>query len=262
MFSLQPLLLTTQCSQKASFLGDSNFPYSIAAYKEGKTLQLYQDLYEKYTTFGLSYPTDRPRAIAGLEKRLMDALECAGGYGIFQSKKLDEDSHFHRNLLWHRQRSKPTLKRLKFELHQGEVPSWSWMAFEGEIRYMNVPFGDIERAGDIVSPFETLTVGKLYPDIYPTRPAELQAPVYALAVENPDEVILDEPHRELARPLECVIVGKSKTLTNDQQTYYALIVHALRKEDGELDIYERVGVAYLKMKEIRLDQSGKCVRIR
>ena len=252
---MRRLLLTTHYSPKASFLGDSNFPHSVDAYKEGKTLQLYQDLYERYTTLGLSYPTDRPRAIAGLEKRLMDALRSAGGYGIFQS-------NFHRNLLWHRQRSKTTLKRIEFEPYQDKIPSWSWMAFEGEIRYMNVPFGDIERAVDIVSPFENLTIGMSYSDTSPASAAQLQVPVYNLAVEDPSELILDEPDRKLTRPFECVIIGNSKKIRDEQQTYYALIVCKLGKEEGALSIYERVGVAYLKTKEIQLGQSGKRVQIR
>ncbi|KAJ2897376.1 HET-domain-containing protein [Zalerion maritima] len=63
--------------------------------------------------------------------------------------------------LWRRQWPKPTLKRIDFKRDGYKVPSWSWMALEGEIRYMNVAFGDIKRADDIVSPIENIPIGSL-----------------------------------------------------------------------------------------------------
>ena len=248
-------------SRKAAFLGDSDFPHSVHAFKEGMTLQLYQNLYERYSTLGLSYLTDRPRAIAGLEKRLMKALGSCGGYGIFQSKDENRD-YFHRGLLW--QRSGTTLKRIDFK-SADMVPSWSWMAFDGEIRYMNVPLGNIEKAEDLVSPFERTEPGTLYTDLSPTKRAELRAPVRTLAVPKPSWLILDEPEspdRPVARPLKCVIVGKSRKSTgNGDRTNYALIVSLLRIE-GKVEIYERAGVAYLATSEILPEQDKKYVRIR
>jgi hypothetical protein len=95
-------------------------------------IQLYQDLYERYSNLALSVKTDRPIAIKGLETRLIRTFETVGGYGIF-------DLYLHRGLLW--QRSGDTLDRIT---SRGErVPSWSWMAYEGGIRYMDVPLGGV-----------------------------------------------------------------------------------------------------------------------
>jgi hypothetical protein len=224
------------------------------------TLQLYQSLYERYSTLGLSYLTDRPRAIAGLEKRLMKALDSSGGYGIFQPKD-KKNNYFHRGLLW--QRSGAKLKRIEFKAEE-QVPSWSWMAFDGGIWYRNVLLGDIEPANDIVSPFAGIEPGKSYTDLTSGKLAELQAPIRTLAVPTPARLIFDVPEapdRRLVRPLQCVIVGKSKRLTGDgQRTHYALIVSYLRKEEG-VEIYERAGVAFLTTSEILPEQDTNYARI-
>ncbi|EFQ25722.1 uncharacterized protein GLRG_00866 [Colletotrichum graminicola M1.001] len=241
-------------NRKASFLGDSNFPYSVKSHKQGRQLQHYQGLYERYSTLGLSYDTDRPMAIAGLEKRLMSALESAGGFGVLQA-------NFHRDLLWQRRNSESTLKRIDFgTANHVRIPSWSWMAYSGEIRYMNVPFDDILRADDIQSPFKTLPPGVSYADSDRRGRAELRAPVHTIAVQKPDWLILDEPERPLPRPLSCIIVGKSKHHKSEQPTCYVLVVSLAGKEGNE-DFFERVGVAYLKADEI-VCQEAMVVSIR
>ncbi|KAK1991581.1 hypothetical protein LX36DRAFT_715955 [Colletotrichum falcatum] len=230
-------------NRKASFLGDSNFPYSVKSHKQGMQLQHYQGLYERYSTLGLSYDTDRPMAISGLEKRLMSALESAGGFGVFQT-------NFHRDLLWQRRNSESTLTRIDFgTARHARIPSWSWMAYSGEIRYMNVPFDDLLRADDIQSPFGTLSQGVSYADSDPRGRAELRAPVRAIAVQKPAGLILDEPERELSGPLGCVIVGRSKHHKTEQPTCYVLVVSRAGK-GGDKVFFERVGVAYLKAEEI------------
>ncbi|KAK2025436.1 HET-domain-containing protein [Colletotrichum zoysiae] len=236
-------------NRKASFLGDSNFPYSVKSHKQGRQLQHYQGLYERYSTLGLSYDTDRPMAISGLEKRLMGALESAGGFGVLQA-------NFHRDLLWQRRHSESTLKRINFGAASHlRIPSWSWMAYSGEIRYMNVPFDDILRADDVRSPFETLPQGVSYADPDPRGRAELRAPVHAIAVQKPDWLILDEPERQLARPLGCVIVGRSKRHEGEQPTCYALVVSPAGT-NGDEEFFERVGVAYLKAEEIECREAS------
>jgi hypothetical protein len=138
------------------------------------------------------------------------------------------------------------------------------MAFEGGIRYMNVLPGDIVPANDIISPFGELEPGISYTDSPPEHLAELQAPIRTLAVPTPAHLILDVPegpdHR-LVRPLQCIIVGTSKRVTDDaQRTHYALIVSYVRKE-GEDKIYERAGVAFLTTGELLPPQDERYIRI-
>ncbi|KAE9370986.1 hypothetical protein N431DRAFT_18330 [Stipitochalara longipes BDJ] len=214
-----------------------------------------ENLFERYSTLGLSYATDRPRAIVGLEKRLMTALQSAGGYGIFQP-------NFHRGLLWHRQRSQVALKRIKFE-PQDRVPSWSWLAFDGQIRYMYVPFGETDKAEDIVSPFEGLIPGAQYAEASLGKPAELRAPVrtFKLAGDMKSELILDERDCQLVEPFKCVIVRASKESHGGRRTPYALVISFLGVEVG-VDIYEGAGVASVDAAEIEPLQDREYVRIR
>ncbi|TDZ35281.1 hypothetical protein C8035_v009779 [Colletotrichum spinosum] len=43
----------------------------------------YQDLYRTYSHLALSRDSDRTLAIDGLQKRVLEALDARGGYGIF-----------------------------------------------------------------------------------------------------------------------------------------------------------------------------------
>ncbi|KAK1621820.1 hypothetical protein BDP81DRAFT_511094 [Colletotrichum phormii] len=209
---------TKTANRKAAFLGDSNFPHSVESFKQGRQLQHCHDLYERYSSLGLSYATDKPRAISGLEKRLMTALKSTGGYGVFQS-------NFHRDLLWQRRNMGTTLQRITFPPKE-EVPSWSWMAFDGETRYMDVAFGDIDRA-KILSPFEQSSDGNPTGWTRSSKYTQFKARVNRLIGDNPSRIILDEPDRVLPAPLMCVIVGSSKQHKGGPLRHYALIAENL-----------------------------------
>ena len=107
-------------------------------------IELFEDLYERYSRLSLSYPSDRPIAIKGLEIRLMDTFNTFGGFGIL-------NKYLHRCLLW--QRAGKTLKRIQSFCRDNQVPSWSWMSYDGPISYMIVPFGQASWSEDILSPF-------------------------------------------------------------------------------------------------------------
>ncbi|KAK1676344.1 hypothetical protein BDP55DRAFT_550998 [Colletotrichum godetiae] len=243
---------TKTTNRKAAFLGDSNFPHSVESFKQGRQLQHYHDLYERYSSLSLTYSTDKPRAIAGLEKRLMTALKSTGGYGIFQS-------NLHRDLLWQRRNTGTSLRRIIFQ--PGErVPSWSWMAFEGEISYMNVPFGDISRATDISSPFGSRTNRDSEEAGVLSKRTYFQAPVHTLIGDNLARLILDDPERILPRPLMCVIIGTSRQNISNPPRYFALMVSPVKASEAEKR-YERVGVAYLLEGEVLIGEKAEVVRV-
>ncbi len=79
---------------------------------------------------GLTQPTDRVTAIFGLQSRIERTLDCKGGYGIL-------NCFLHRTLLWQRH---GTEKMERIEYNNLKVPSWSWMAYRGGIKFVNVPF--------------------------------------------------------------------------------------------------------------------------
>lgn len=243
--------LTKTSNSKASFLGDANFPYSMPNYVKGEQIVLFQELFERYSKLALTVDTDRPVAIRGLENRLMRVLKTKGKFGIFEL-------HLRRSLLWERVR--PSLQRIDFskKKEQETVPSWSWMAYNGEIRYMGAPFEGMEWRmwdQDIVSPWKT---GKEDSK----TPLELDVIVRDLtALPSSRQVFLDEPKLNDDRSFKCVIIGSSKDSSQGKgQVYYTLIVTPLAQ--GEANVYERAGVASMHKHHIVLDKSGTKARLR
>jgi hypothetical protein len=236
-------------------------------------IELFQDLYERYSRLDLSYPSDRPFAIKGLEIRLIDTFGTTGGYGIFEL-------YLHRCLLW--KRSGKTLKRLKLFRGDISVPSWSWMAYDGPISYMAVPFGQVLWQRDITSPFAK--DGR--PDVLDNRhensesgvvprPLELEAPVREIVSQRGAELFFDrgsdceESSRDSGResrihtrPLHCVVVAKTKReCSNKRPAYYVLLVaDSTNVNEGRL--YERVGVGILEKHHMAHDRPTKMARIR
>ena len=213
-------------------------------------IELFQSLYERYSRLALSFPSDRPIAIKGLEARLLSTFSTTGGFGIF-------DIYLYRCLLW--QRDSEPLKRIGPGVRGGsQVPSWSWMGYDGAIRYLAVPFAQALWSDDITSPFaksgpseshyeKGITAGTL----------ELKAPVWEITTaQQGGELILDDPSRPPLYPIYCVVMGKSKA---EPRSYYVLLVHAANNDE---DVYERVGVGILDGRHIVLNGAYRMARIR
>lgn len=250
--------MTKMENRKASFLGDANFPRSAETYVKGMRIELFQDLYERYSRLALSFPSDRPIAIKGLETRLIDTFDTTGGYGILEK-------YLHRSLLW--QRSGDSLKRIESFRSGILVPSWSWMAYDGPICYMTAPFGQASWCDDITSPFAK--AGR--PDVLSSQregegiaapTLELEAPVWEISDTQGEEMILDEQRRPLTQPVQCVVVGKSKTEPlNERQVHYVLLVDPAASVNEE-QVYERVGVGVLEWRQIAFGGPRRQARIR
>lgn len=213
-------------------------------------IKFYQSLYEKYSNMELSVRSDRPIAIKGLEKRLIRTLDTVGGYGMLQC-------FWHRCLMW--QRSGDSLKRIQ-EFQDESIPSWSWMAYEGGIKYMDIPFGEVYWENNVISPFiqGSISSGS---DEDVLLPFEIQAQVWDIVGPHDQRLILDEPACIQVEPLRCVILGKNKRSEPDPgQIHYVMIV--TKAGNGEVDAYERVGVAFLERRQIGLDRPEEPIRIR
>ncbi|KAJ4182755.1 hypothetical protein NW755_010252 [Fusarium falciforme] len=144
-------------NRKASFLGDANFPRSASKYAKGLKIELFQDLYVRYSKLALTFPLDRPVAIRGLENRLLNAFDTTGGG--------------------------ESMRRIA---HSGgePVPSWSWMAYDGAIDYVSAPGGQISWSHDIKSPF---SAGSSDPSREHDMAAlALEAPVWSLVNDLPN----------------------------------------------------------------------------
>jgi hypothetical protein len=252
--SLANLSFSTS-SSASSLLGDANFPYSSGPFDEETTIKLWQALYERYTTLTLSYITDRPIAIRGLENRLLRALETHGGYGVLSR-------YLHEGLLWKRKFGQ--LERIAFasqdsdDLIREPVPSWSWMAYAGQIEYMKLGM-DWERwERDIVSPWKYGHSGSDGND----TALELGGRARDMADLPPGaQVFIDDPQHTHEKSFKCVVVGSSKVSSQGiSHKYYVLIVTPLGTEGS--NVYKRVGVAILQHDQIVWDTPVVEARIR
>jgi len=100
---------------------------------------MFQHVFSSYSRLSFTQDTDRPVAIAGIEYRMEAFYETISVYGIVKS-------FFGESVLWQRSGDewmKPLInfkaQKLASWLIKGKrVPSWSWMAYVGEIRYGNI----------------------------------------------------------------------------------------------------------------------------
>lgn len=129
-------------------LGSSQFPLSATvSLSEDRGVPssptIYEDCFTAYSKLSLSFSTDRPLAISALERRLSNFYVHEFAYGI-------SEVHLCRSLLWHRPSRKHWMQRIadpRLGLGAHGVPSWSWMAYRGEISYRLVPPGHVNWAG-------------------------------------------------------------------------------------------------------------------
>lgn len=223
---------------------------------------MFQDLYSKYSRLELSHDTDRPVAIAGIEKHLISSFDVRGGFGV-----LDDGNRglLWRSLLWQRARDAPSgLKRIEFELLKGVAvarippPSWSWMAYKGAIDYLDLPFNEVDwEENDISSRWLRGTGNSWsYSGDSLTCPLELivhgrSFDLQTAKISDKASIVLDDTDRtdELEPFLKCVVLGRLKGQakeSSDARTHYVLLVTPTsRQGGGSPSIYNRVGVGYI-----------------
>jgi len=197
---------------------------------------------------------DRPIAIKGLETRLIRTFGTVGGYGVF-------DCYFHRGLLWQPAERAADAKMpvRRISALRDRVPSWSWMRYEGAIKYLDVPFGDVSWDWGITSPFlSEVGEGDVVSMAHDGRDTvAIQATAFKLADPSVSYNMLDEPFWEMLQTPVCVIVGRSKRPTSDRaRMHYVLLVSLVESRDGP-NIFERVGVGCLQSSEIASQVPGK-----
>lgn len=235
----------------------------------------FRDLYRYYSRLEHSSPEGRPIEIARLEKRLVHSFCVRGGYGIVDDA--GNPGLLRRSLLWCRGSDEPSLQRISFQLEglghwAGKAPpppSWSWMAYQGGIDYLDLSFDPIEWAyRDIESPWSGAAMGAW--DVIGDSAAgrtELKVVVRSIKPggwkETHSQVIYDIPAeaRKFGRGLKCVILGRQRSRGFVQtRTYCVLLViplgsHFGHRRNGEL-CYERVGAGYLCSDLIELEELG------
>lgn len=242
----------------AAFLGDADFPKSALGYFKGGRIVLFQRLYEMYSRLAFTKEQDRSVAISGLEKRLVRDFKTRGGYGVF-------DVYLARGLLWQRPEG-GTLTRICYptDLH---VPSWSWMAYNGPIGYMTIPFSGADWTDDFKSPFNSDTSEeskKYWRRCDCTGTMDLVALARAMIrldqVEMLKRIRFDESTDMDTESLRCVVIGKEKQEGGSRDPmHYVLVIKPLAL-GGSTGDYERVGAGYLQA--VHISETGAWVRIR
>ncbi|KAH8787914.1 heterokaryon incompatibility protein-domain-containing protein [Diaporthe sp. PMI_573] len=252
----------TMNNKLASFLGDSRFPEIGMRSTHGSKILLFQDLYSKYSRLELSHDTDRPVAIAGIEKHLISSFEVRGGFGV-----LDDGDRglLWRSLLWQRGHDAANeLKRIDFQSPKVGTaviispPSWSWMAYKGAIDYLDLPFDGVDWEEDDIR-FRWLSgTGNSwsYSGDCLACPLELTVcgrsfDLRAARASDSASIMLDDPDRtdELEPFLKCVVLGRSKGQaqdSSDARAHYVLLVTPSEPPGGgSSPIYNRAGVGYV-----------------
>jgi hypothetical protein len=115
---------------KQYFLLDPIFPKRLLEAGTERIVDFLNSLFEDYSIRGLTQPTDRIAAIFGLQSRIASTLDCEERWGILKP-------FLHRNLLWQRHGAE---KMERIGYNNPKVPSWSWMAYRGGIKFVHVSF--------------------------------------------------------------------------------------------------------------------------
>ncbi|KAF4464019.1 serine threonine kinase [Fusarium albosuccineum] len=198
-----------QKHRQSQVLGDSDFPSYILPYYKDERIRLVQYIYQFYSGLQLTKPSDRSKAILGLQKRLSRIFDLKQGHGLEATYGIIW-AFFERTLLWQAGTS-GGMARIKYDKIYA-VPSWSWMAYMGKIQYMKIQFSRVNWTGNLQRPFTS-------PDDSSQWDGRLVAHASKLfidTVELSKRSIMDlgdyrfDPVRD-----RCVVVGTSKDKNSD-----------------------------------------------
>ncbi|PMD58641.1 uncharacterized protein K444DRAFT_630355 [Hyaloscypha bicolor E] len=231
--------MTKLFNRKSSFLSDPHFPESAAKYYKGMRIEFFQYIYSKYSglDFSANHEDDRSVALRGLENRMAKVYNVPAWHGILDGEYL------HRSLLWQRDMVKTkSLHEISYE-DDKRVPSWSWMAVMGPIRYMDAPFDWMEWNRDIKTPLGSRSAAQTATDFevpaYNAKPDDNSRSTY----DGGEEV-------DTFEKLKCVIIGWEKTeKATDSKDFYVLLVTPTDPSGSGVD-HKRVGVARMTVDEI------------
>ncbi|KAJ2995203.1 hypothetical protein NUW58_g1344 [Xylaria curta] len=247
--------LSRMRNNQAALLGDPNFPRVATDSSKGGRIRLYELLYKQYSRLQFTRISDRPLAIAGIEQRLIRAFDTQGGYGVF-------NCYFGRGLLWQRDVTVASgaMKPIQFPQSQRyQVPSWSWMAYEGAITFMDLPFGEIEwEEKEVRSPWNppgpilassSRISNKSNSSWYTgdtNGRVDLTVTARDFSLSADTHIVYDRGERPGDRIAKCVIVGRRKSAAevDTQRIHYVLVV-AQKQDAGSKAQYERIGAGSL-----------------
>jgi hypothetical protein len=227
----------------------------IKQYK-GMRILFFEEIYGKYSQLEFTEPQDRSVAMAGIETRLAHPdipVFSNARYGILHDPK--DFSYLPRTLLWRRSNPQIPLNKIDYPKDR-QVPSWSWMAVMGPIRFVNVPFDAVEWYTDLESPFgehdssqQNIATNKSLWAVGGTA--------RDFIADKADDIALDRTMAVLLpRGIKCLVLGTGVDQIGKLHKHYGLLV----VNTGADNLYERIGVATFTRHENWT--KGKSVRIR
>ena len=253
-------------SQLAGFIGDPNFPDVAIRQSRGGKIRLYQDLYMQYSRLSFTRWEDRAIAILALEKRLVRGFRKdgvrGGAFGVFD----DGQGLLHRSLLWHLGIDQITMEPISYPPHRDKAPTWSWMAYQGGINYLDVPFDGVDWDLDnIKSPWaephsqlrtadqsDSLEIGVVMRSLKPDAIGERDS-----------RLIRDIPDQVGGQGLKCIILACEKgAKTLGEKLHYTLLVEPVESNSGgPSEVCHRTGVAVLPGHCIELPGPGQRMKL-
>jgi hypothetical protein len=241
------LLISNKISTKSSFQSDPDFPSSIVYRSIFAQTELVQSLFTDYSGFGITKEEDRPVAIESLAKVLAKVLDTKVSYGIFECFP-------HRNLLW--QPAQNTLTQIPYN---GKAPpSWSWMAYHGQIKYLQLGSDNVE--WDISVRFVD-ALRFAIPSNYVLKARVRRLRDCKIKLEG---VIFDEGDNEVGQlyfdtepgnvllEVRCAIMGREIGTEDGNRKYYVLFVTECATSWGH-EKFKRVGMGLIQKRFILFD---------
>ncbi|KIX04029.1 uncharacterized protein Z518_07582 [Rhinocladiella mackenziei CBS 650.93] len=229
--------MTRMHSNLDAFVGDPNFPQAIMSVASPDMIVRYQTLYEKFSQLAFTKEYNRPIAIDGLQNcslEVFDTNNIKGGFGV-----LDDGTKgglLHRSLLWHPAPTAKDFHPITFPSNRDMlVPSWSWTAYAGAIKYLPVRFGDVDCAGTVPT---TRRVGSI----------ALTAKLWDVKSVEGAEMYFDHPGGSERTALQCIVLGvrrlEQPRQSRELRLRYVMFLKQTSGEEREaFRVFERIGVA-------------------
>ncbi len=200
----------------------------------------FQRLYSQYSTLGFTRPTDRAKAIEGLQRRLASTLSTRdmpvkGCFGVLFDTS--GGGLFHRSLLWRRSSKTIKLDKIDQNPSMDKTPTWSWMSYNGPIKFLRI------REGIANWQNVQLSTSNLIADVYSLKPP---TPTAKLVRPSLEETFLDDSDYKEELLDKCIVIARDKRLSDLPTVHIKVWVMLLRERHfslGHATSFERVGIA-------------------
>lgn len=181
-------------------------------------------------------------------QRIESVLPCKARYGVFEF-------FFHRNLLWQRSDVEKA-DRIKYE-ESDKVPSWSWMAYPGGIKF--IEFDDVDYGKLYL--YDNLKFGQddlrdLITDVWNFRDCHLnrkeRSDTGRYEVLDLHEVVrgwamYDFKHGQDVDNERAVVIGRTASEDSPERQEYHILVVGLKAGSKGNNAYERVGLGRVQV---------------